>query len=911
MAGDDRQPKADAGLETFRSAIRPLLSEKCLSCHSSEARKGGLDLSRRATAASGGKSGEALAPGKPDDSLLLERVAAGEMPPKGALKPEQIDALRRWIAAGAPYEGEPLTTRRAGPEWWSLRPVARPRVPTKSADAWARNPVDAFVLHKLESAGLEPAPEADRATLIRRASFDLRGLPPTPEEVAGFVKDPAPDAYEALIDRLLASPQYGERWARHWLDVVRFGESHGYEMNQPRPNAWPYRDYVIRTLNADTRFPRFVEEQLAGDALADGDWLTQAATGFLVGGTHDAVGNATIEGQLQQRADDLDDMITATGTAFLGLTVNCARCHDHKFDPITQRDYYGLQAIFSGVQHADRAVVTPDSERRRQDAEQTRLELARIDQVIDDLEPLAALAGMAGQRPAVNARRNVERFTPVTARAVRLLIAATNDGTPPCVDEIEVWTAGVDHRNVALASTGARALASSEYPNSEIHKIVHLNDGRYGNGRSWISNEQGTGHAQIELPNPELIERVVWGRDREGAYSDRLAVSYRIEVATAAGGWQLVASSDDRKQVGANRGTDDGSSPERAELLKRRKELGERLASLSGETKVYAGTFRQPAATHLLVRGDPMRKGDELSPSGVAVLQPALVVERLAPERERRLALAHWIGDPQNPLPPRVMVNRLWHYHFGQGIVNTPSDFGFNGGPPSHPELLDWLASEFLANDGRLKPIHRLIMLSSTYRQSSRADDRAAAVDKQNRFLWRMSPRRLEAETIRDAVLSVSGSLDHRMGGPGYSLWEPNSNYVAVYKPKLDLAGDELRRMVYQFKPRSQADPTFGAFDCPDGGLVAPRRNVSTTALQALNLLNSRFLVAQSESFAQRLRHDAGEVPGDQARRAFRLAFGRDPNARELAAASELIRDHGAAAFCRALFNANEFLYVE
>jgi hypothetical protein len=306
-----------------------------------------------------------------------------------------------------------------------------------------------------------------------------------------------------------------------------------------------------------------------------------------------------------------------------------------------------------------------------------------------------------------------------------------------------------------------------------------------------------------------------------------------------------------------------------------------------------------------------MQEGPEVPPSAMAVVAPPLVISPGAPEAERREALARWIGDPENPLSPRVMVNRVWHYHFGQGIVATPSDFGFNGRPPSHPELLDWLAGEYMAQGFRLKPLHRLIMSSSVYRQSSRPDENGLAADRQDRWLWRMPPRRLEAEAIRDAILSASGRLDLRMGGPGYSIWEKNTNYVAVYQPKAGLGPTEFRRMVYQLKPRSQQDPTFGAFDCPDAALVAPRRNVSTTALQALNLLNSRFVVAQAQFFADRLKSEAGTDPAKQAQRAFRLAFGRGPSDSELAAAVALIGAHGTPALCRALYNANEFVYVQ
>ncbi len=356
------------------------------------------------------------------------------------------------------------------------------------------------------------------------------------------------------------------------------------------------------------------------------------------------------------------------------------------------------------------------------------------------------------------------------------------------------------------------------------------------------------------------------------------------------------------------RGT--GEAAERADLVARQAKLRERLAGLGPTMKVYAGTFSQPGPTHLLARGDPTKKGALVRPSSIAVIKPALELDPDLPEAQRRAALARWLADPANPLPARVMVNRLWHYHFGRGIVATTSDFGFNGSPPTHPELLDWLAATYVAAGWRQKPIHRLIVTSAAYCQASLIDPAAQGIDRDNRLVGRMNSRRLEAESIRDAILAVSGRLDRRMGGPGYNIWEKNTNYVAVYQPRKELGPDTFRRMVYQFKPRSQADPTFGAFDCPEAALVAPRRNVSTTALQALNLLNSRFVVQQAAYFAERLTGEAGPDPARQTERGFQLAFGRPPSATERTAAVALIRSHGTPAFCRALYNANEFVYV-
>jgi mono/diheme cytochrome c family protein len=948
--------------ESVAKAAAAILTGHCLSCHGPEQKKGGLDLSRRENALKGGKSGVVLVPGSPDESALIDKITDGEMPPKKPLAPEQIELLRAWAQGGANYPTEPLSVPRAGPDWWSLQPIRPVVVPAlKGADsAGARNPIDAFVLARQRESGIRSSPQADRRALIRRVTFDLTGLPPTPESVDQFLADADPRAYESLVERLLASPHYGERWGRHWLDVVRFGESEGYETNLPRANAWPFRDYVIRAFNRDTPFPRFVFDQIAGEtgekpgdgspgeqlnaseATEASDWLNQAATGFLVGGAHDVVGNQTVEGMLQQRADDLDDMITATGTTFLALTIQCARCHDHKFDPITQKDYYGLQAILAGVNHAERVVSAPDSESRRRRARVLESELASLESKLDATEPLAHPGQDEPARPMVNPRRNVDRFAPVSAKMIRFTILATNNQIEPCLDEVEVYSAvtpnGPPARNVAAASAGGIPGASSEYPNAAIHKIAHLNDGQTGNSHSWISRLPGKGSITLAWPKPVTIDRVVWGRDRDQVYRDRLPTEYYIEAALEPTLWTVVASSLDRVPCGAQAKPATPVAPnaalfgagpllgaglptppepgptvspsELASLLKRQSEIRARLAELSTTMKVYAGTFSQPGKNYLLVRGDPATKGPEVSPAGVAALKPALSLDPQTPEASRRAALARWITGPANPLPARVMVNRLWHYHFGRGIVATPSDFGFNGAPPSHPELLDWLAATYIQGGWRLKPIHRLIVTSATYRQSSRLDEKTYALDRDNRLLWRMSPRRLEAESIRDAILSASGKLDVRMGGPGYNVWEKNTNYVAIYKPRTELDGDAFRRMIYQFKPRSQGDPTFAAFDCPDGALAAPRRNVSTTALQALNLLNSRFVIRQAAFFAERIAKEAGPVPARAAERAFHLAFGRNPSQNELAAGIALIKSHGAAAFCRALYNANEFVYV-
>ncbi len=889
--------------------VRELITSKCLACHDAANHKGDLVLTDRARALAGGVSGAVIVPGNPVESLLFERVSNGEMPPKNPLSSEQVAAVDAWIREGANYAVEPLAAPRAGPDWWSLRPITNPTPPTVANAAWPKTPIDLFVLARLQDAELAPAPEAERSTWLRRVTFDLTGLPPAPHELASFLADSRVDAYERVVDRLLASPAYGERWGRHWLDVARFAESHGYETNALRPGAWPYRDWVIRAANEDLPFGKFVSDQLAADANPQRDWLTQAATGFLVGGTHDVVGNQTVEGTRQQRADDLDDLIAATSQAFLGLSVQCARCHDHKFDPISQRDYYGIKAIFAGVEHNERAVPAPDAEARRERRQAALDELALLEVELDRLEPLSRPDLGAVGRAMVSSRRNVERFDPRPVRWLRFTVLATNNGIEPCLDELEIWSAESTPRNLARLG---KTRASSTYPNSDIHRLEHLNDGVYGNSRSWISAVMGKGWVEVELPEITLVDRVVWGRDREQKFVDRTPTEYYIEAATAPGEWRVIASSGDRApwSVGGNAAPDAGGPPERAKLSARQKILIAEIAAVADTLRVYAGTFRAPDPIKLLRRGDVMQEGDEVPPAFIRAVAPALAIDPAATDLERRLALARWIGDADNPLPARVFVNRVWQFHFERGLVSTSADFGFNGEKPSHPELLDWLASAFQANGGHLKPLHRSIVLSATYRQSPILNETAMKLDGQNRLLWRFAPRRLEAEAIRDAILATSGTLDRRMGGPGYWIWEPNTNYVVVFNPLSDLGPEHARRMVYQYKPRSQQDPTFGAFDCPDSAFVTSRRTSSTTSLQALNLFNSRFVVAQAQTFAERLKREAGEHAEAQVERAFWLAFGRGPSYAERVRGASLIRAAGSVAFCRALYNASEFISV-
>jgi hypothetical protein len=893
--------------DSFTQSIAPLLVSKCIKCHSGTTPKGDLDLTSSKRLREGGSTGSVL-PGTGSKGLMWDVIDQRKMPPKEKLSEAEQATLKRWLETGAKWEGPALqlpgtnqATLRAETDWWSLQPIRRPVVPTVKQAAWERSPIDAFIAKALEDQGLSPSPETDRRTYLRRVKFDLLGLPATPEEVEAFQKDQSADAYEKLVDRYLASPHYGERWGRHWLDVVRFAESHGYETNELRRNAWPFRDWVIRSFNDDKPFTRFVQEQLAGDVVAKGDALNEVATGFLVAGTHDIVGNQTPEGMAQQRQDDLYDMVSTTGATFLGLTVNCARCHDHKFDPISQRDYYGMQAIFAGVEHASRTINDPVK------AKQVKLLEGELTALVSQSSSLEQSTSMTGKPIA---SLNTEVFPKTSARFVRFTVLATERGDDPCIDELEIYAGG---KNVALASLGSKATASSEYPNSDIHRIQHLNDGKVGNSHSWISKESASGWAQIEFANVQAIDRVVWGRDRLRRFTDRLPSKYKIEVSLDGKEWKLLCTEADRLTRTV---TDDAKSAlvQLKAMRNKQKAKQQEIDKLRSEITIYCGNFKKPEKVHLLKRGDPMQKLDEVSPTAITSLNVPINVKASSTDAERRLALANWITDPANPLPARVMANRLWHYHFGTGIVNTPSDFGFNGGKPSHPQLLDWLAAEFHSNGGRLKPLHRLIVLSATYRQASISPTvqqrLGSSKDADNRLLWHFPRRRLEAEIVRDSILVITGKLNLKMGGPGYDLWK-YSNYVLVFEPVDPLPVEAYRRMVYQFKPRTQQDMTFGAFDCPDGTMTIPRRNTSTTALQALNLLNSAFMLDQSKAFAERVVADVGTDATAQVNRCFQLAFVREPNAKELTASVAVVKQHGLAAFCRALLNTNELVFVD
>lgn len=908
-------PAAAAHAVDFDREIRPLLEARCISCHGPERQKGGFRLDDpRAAKAGGDTRAPDIHPGDSAGSPLIQLVAGQVpdlvMPQKGErLTPKEIGLLRAWIDQGAKWPESARASSEAVPNHWAFQPIPRPAVP-RVAGAGG-NPVDAFIAARLAEKGLVASPEADRTTLLRRLYLVMLGVPPTPEDVSAFLADSRPDAFERRVDEVLNDTRYGERWGRHWLDVIRFAESNGFETNRERPNAWRFRDYVIAAFNGDKPFDRFVREQIAGD-----QWGEDVATGFLVGGPVDIVGSPDISLTLQQRADELDDMVGTTGTAFLGLTLGCARCHSHKFDPVSHREYYALAAVFSGVRHGERPLALPAGRSN---------ELASLDNRIRDLEqslepfkapPPTEAASVGAKRPPVNARQNVETFDPVDARYLRFTILASSSGEP-CLDELEAWSGG---RNVALATDGTRATASGTLPGFEIHQLANLNDGQVGNSHSWISSESGRGWVQLKFPSVVRLDRVVWGRDREGTFGDRVATQYRIEVGLETNAWKRVADSSDREPFSGTKSApagpvyEFGGRPESEAAAGRRWQselvsLKERRTALAKPPMVYAGNFKEPGMTFRLHRGDPMQQREPVEPGTLSLFRP-LTLSTNTPERDRRRQLAEWIVDPENPLTARVIVNRIWQHQFGVGLVDTPNDFGKNGSRPTHPELLDFLARELIEHGWSLKSIQRLILTSATWRQSSvpRAD--ALAVDASSRLLWRFPPRRIEAESIRDSILAVSGTLDRTAGGPAFFLHEVDRENVYHYHPKEDFGPAESRRMVYAFKVRMEQDGVFGAFDCPDGSLVMPRRSVSTTPLQALNLFNSRFMLHQSELFSDRLVHEASGNLEAQVNRAWILAYNRRPASGELNQAVNFARADGLPALCRAVLNSNEFLFI-
>ena len=995
--------KANAGKRMFDARIAPIFARRCLDCHAGSDPKGQLDLSTRAMALAGGEGGAAIVPGKIGESLVWERVAADEMPPKKPLPDEEKAALREWIASGAVWGGDPIdpylatTERRAGRDWWSLQPVRRVDPPTSPDDVRARTPIDSFVRQKLKANGLSLAPEADRRTLIRRLSFDLLGLPPSPAEVEAFVADPAADAYERLVDRCLASPQYGVRWARWWLDLARYGESNGFEYDEFRPNAWRYRDWVVDALNRDMPYDEFTRLQIAGDVLSATDPGAVEATGFLAAGAYDTVGQNQLSVAMKAvvRGDEIEDLVGTIGQTFLGLTINCARCHDHKFDPIRQVEYYRLASALDGVRQGERDISDRDPRsidlKRRIAAGHARM-TALEEPVRRRLVAERAKGGAdAGSGPAglgADLGRAAEKApAPIAEWDFRRgledrrgrLAASPRDGagqtaaglrfdgksgyaiTPPIDRDVTAFTVEAWVRLDDLKQRGGGVVGLQTLDGAIFDTIVfgERDPGEWFAGSNNFVRSRGVAggveteassrpiHVAITHAADGTIRVFRAGKPYGSAYKSTGPVRYRVGQAqivfgvrhTPAGGGKMLAGAIagarlyDRAlepaeiaATASNRGDD--LDPDaltaalpveaRAERARLACEIRRLSAGLSAQARiVHAVTPRQAGVGHVHIRGNANQLGEVVAPGGVGALAelPAdLGLPADAPDAARRERLAGWITDPRNPLFPRVMVNRLWQAHFGVGLVETASDLGYNGGRPSHPELLDWLASEALAQGLSLKRLHRLIVTSAVYRQSSRFDPAAHARDAGDRLLWRKAPTRLEAEMIRDALLSVAGKLDARVGGPSFQDHQivtapgtPALLYVALDPT----APGRNRRTLYRAWARGGRSSFLDAFDCPDPSTTAPRRAVTTTPLQALALMNNSLVLHLADACADRIQASACADPALQVELAYRLALCREPDAGELERALGVVTRFGPATLVRAIFNSNEFLYVD
>jgi hypothetical protein len=784
-------------------AVKALLQAKCATCHG-DARMSDLDLRERATILKGGKRGPAVVPGNAEASLLYKAVKhEGElqMPPgKTSLTPSELSVVRDWINAGAPWESS--SASGAAPAWWSFRKPVRPPVPAVKNAAGVRNPIDAFILAKLERNGLHQAPQADRRTLVRRAYLDLHGLPPTPEQVEQFVNDQSSDAYEKLIERLLASPRYGERWGRYWLDLVRYADTSGFETDHFFVTAWRYRDYVIGSYNADKPYTTFVQEQIAADELWSTDMDLEGTLKLpkekeenvkrRIGTSLFTLGSFPIEFTYygdQFRAEWQADAVDTVGGAFLGLTVGCARCHDHKFDPISQRDYYRMNAIFSG---------------------------------------------------------SVEREIPL----VSLFDVQTNSRNFPLLAQAQVLK--------QMAGRGDRR-----------------------------------------------------GRGARGGAGGQAA--------------QAVAQADQADQMdgdlspipGATPGRGAAPDPQRAALLQRLGEAYLRAPERYPSANVLAHEETVPD-TYILNRGDFKKKGEKVEPGFLSALNPGPPIHEpkgvlFVPQRRKALAL--WLTSPDQPLLGRVMINRIWQGHFGEGIVTTPNDFGRQGEAPSNAELLDWLAVEFAERGWSIKEMHRLIMLSNTYRSSSVADQESLKKDPENRYLSHMNRRRLDGDAIRDTILAVSGTLNLKMGGVGVIPPLTREEILAARMPQLWPANpdpnEHNRRSVYLQMKRSMTLPMLQIFDAPDTATSCPRRERSTVAPQALALMNGESTAAQAQQFAARIKKEAGDGPEASVEAGWRLAFGHPPTAEERQTALDYLRRNSLPRLCLLMFNMSEFIYVD
>lgn len=861
------------------------------------------------------------------------------------------------------FAGEPESAETH----WSTKRLVRPEAPSAAGQQTVANPIDAFIASTHAKMSLTPVSEADRRTLIRRLTYDLHGLPPDPDAVAAFIADKRSDAYERLVDTLLASPRYGERWARHWLDIAHFGETHGFDKDQRRDNAWPYRDYVIQSLNDDKPYAQFIQEQVAGDLLYPDEPEGIIAIGFLAAGPWDLVGQSEVrEGTVEKqrvRNLDRDDIVTNVFNTFMSTTVQCARCHDHKFDPVSLEDYYNLQSVFANIDRGDRAYEPPKRARTRRALKSETAEksdaLAKLQSQIDAylpdwFKPLEGdvatwrkeLKDGAGASSPANGYHSVVSDTPDRTEWVQVDLG---DSTP--IDRIVLIPARpTDYKDTPGFGFPIRwqLSVSDDAAFDQATVLVNAGDADYANPGDVpvVIEQDGLSARYIRVTADTLWERnkdyafalaevEVYSGESQIAYQKTVSASSSIEY----GRWGAAKLVDGYSSRAPLRDDDTESIKRRteleqkiadaetrleaaerssvpAELLSARTQLNDAIAALTKEEaalpkpdKVYAINTVEARPIFALQRGDV---ASPIEPAQPAALRHVTGVDghlSLANE-DARAALAQWIAHPENGLTWRSIANRVWQYHFGQGLVSTPNDFGWAGDAPTHPELLDWLAVELRDANGSLKHLHRTILNSAAYRRQSTHHAANAAIDAQNRFLWRMNRKKLEAEAVHDAVLAVSGTLNLAMGGPSVELF----NYTHDHSPRYDyVATDDpavFRRSIYRYLVRSVPDPLFEAFDCADPNASTPKRHETLTAQQALTLMNDAFILQQAEHFAARLS-GVSDSPRDQVATAIELALGRHASDTELDRLAAYTQKHGTANLARLVFNLNEFLFVD
>ncbi len=975
------QPADPKGLAHFESKIRPVLIKECYACHSEEAAKnkklrGGLLLDTREGTRKGGDTGPAVVPGDAKKSLLLAALRhegkAELMPPRGKLSNEIIADFAKWIETGAadPRDGSPLQGKRfidiaEGKKFWSFRPLAAPAPPEVKSAAWVRNPIDRFILSGLEAKGLTPSKPLARERLIRRATFDLTGLPPTPAEVEAFVGDKSLDAYNKLLARLLNSERYGERWGRHWLDVTRFAESGGYEFDGDRGGAYHYRDFVIKALNRDMPFDEFVRLQLAGDELKPGDFFSASATGFLVAGPYP--GQTTAKTLEPIRYDHLDDMLATTGTAFLGLTLGCARCHEHKYDPIPQQDYYRLLATLGRT----------DSVTRQMDANPEAYRTAKA--AFDATHAPLAQALAAFEKDTLPGRFDkwlaTERAKPVAPWLTLEPITATGKGALKKLtdgsylasgkaDKAEAYTFTAFTtqtkitalrfealRDESLPTGGAGRAPDGTFALSEITLTatpadpakkagkpvtVKLTRAATAQSGAVVATTASGALKAARDPGTAFVADAPFGFEGGTTLSivvkfdnyaaGRVRLAFATATADASAPARPQSSGEILALVAAQGGKLDGKN--RAAILRWFRKLDAPTEeafvaverSLAKEPKpplmpVFSATSGRGGDVHYLIRGETDRKNGVAAPGFAQVLAHTDVnrwlrdpMNPMSAPKPPRVALADWMTDSNTGaghLLARVIVNRVWQHHFGKALVRTPNDFGAQGEPPTHPELLDYLATELIKGGWKLKPIHTLIMTSAAYQQGRDTNEAATKADPQNLLWWHVAPRRLEAEAIRDSLLVVGGSLDLKMYGPG------------------TLDENVARRSVYLTVKRSRLLPMLQAFDAPEPIQSVGERSRTTATTQALMMMNSRLVRAQAEKLARAvLPASAADVP-QAVEKAYRIALGRAPTDAERQRMTAFVQRVAAeskapnaleiatADFCQVLLCLNEFLYVD